>query len=271
MDHWPKRVTAVEPLGDHPTSIFPLFISFFLLLISMQQSREKNLKTPLPFIKGQSSSTKQLIFLWTKPNLLWVTAGHPVIKFRGSEGNDRGQTPDCNSHTFRHPPGAHLDPCTAGSCQELGHNLELLQAPSIPVISAAIFTIRGRNPRFLDFRVKTIFIHFEENCLHRSYCFWLSADLGFTSGSYYLSATTGNFLFFKQWISGWCSGRNSHQENVLVCQTTTIHPSLTAQRVGVQWSLGPCHCTARCLFGRTNHPAESRAASCPPSHRDTQQ
>lgn len=155
MDHWPKRVTAVEPLGDHPTSIFPLFISFFLLLISMQQSREKNLKTPLPFIKGQSSSTKQLIFLWTKPNLLWVTAGHPVIKFRGSEGNDRGQTPDCNSHTFRHPPGAHLEPCTAGSCQELGHNLELLQAPSIPVISAAIFTIRGWNPRFLDFRVKT--------------------------------------------------------------------------------------------------------------------
>lgn len=43
-----------------------------------------------------------------------------------------GQTPDCNSHTFRHPPGAHLDPCIAGSCQELGHILELLQAPAPP-------------------------------------------------------------------------------------------------------------------------------------------
>lgn len=45
-------------------------------------------------------------------------------------------------------------------------------------------------------QTKTVFIHSEENCLHRSYCFWLSADLGFTSGLYYLSATTGNFLFF---------------------------------------------------------------------------
>lgn len=103
--------------------------------------------------------------------------------------------------------------------------------------------------RFLDFRAKTVFIHFEENCLHRSYCFWLSADLGFTSGLDYLSATTGNCLVFEQWISGWCSGRNSHQENMLVCQTTKIHPTLTVQRVGVQWSLGLWHCRARCLFG----------------------
>lgn len=110
-------------------------------------------------------------------------------------------TPDCSSHTFRHHPGAHLHPCTAaGSSQELGHYLEPLQTPSTPstpVISAAmIFTIRGWNPRFLDFRAKTAFIHLEENCLHRSYCFWLSADLGFTSGLHYLSATTGHFLFY---------------------------------------------------------------------------
>lgn len=125
-----------------------------------------------------------------------------------------------------------------------------MQTPSTPVISAAMrFTIRGWNPRFLDFRAKIVFIHFEENCLHRSYCFWLSADLGFTSGLYYLFATTGIFFFFKQRISGSCSGRNSHQENVPVCQTTTIHPSLTVQRMGVQWSLGPWHCITKCSFG----------------------
>lgn len=148
MDHWPEPVTAVEPLGDHPTSIFPLFIVFFLLLLSTQQSRERNLKTPLPFIKGQSSSTKQLIFPWTKPKLLWETAGHQWQRSEaapGCEGDDRGQTPECSSHTFRHHPGAHLHPCTAGDSQELGHYLEPLQGPSTPVISAAmIFDIYQR-------------------------------------------------------------------------------------------------------------------------------
>lgn len=52
-------------------------------------------------------------------------------------------------------------------------------------------------------QTKTVFIHSEENCLHRSYCFWLSADLGFTSGLYYLSATTGNFLFFFLTMNFW--------------------------------------------------------------------
>lgn len=115
-----------------------------------------------------------------------------------------GRTPECNSHTASaqlqasfckplHGPLKHTEPLRIGVLTLAWSHC---RAPSTPVLSSAvIFTIRVLIARFLGFRADTVFIHFEENCLHRSYCFWLSADLGFTSGSYFSSVTTGKLFF----------------------------------------------------------------------------
>lgn len=161
-----------------------------------------------------------------------------------------GQTPECSSHTFRHHPGAHLHPCAAGSSQELGITCSCCRVPSTPVIPAAMrFYHQGLKSQVFRLQSKDCLYSLWGELSPQELLFLAVCRFGITSGLYYLSVTTGKFLFFKQWTSGWCSGRNSHQESMLVCQTTTTNPSLTVQSLGVQCSLGPWHCTAKCLFG----------------------
>lgn len=138
-----------------------------------------------------------------------VTAGHPVTKSRGSTwvwGVTWGQTPERNSRSKRSASGITLWAAMwtlimhkASEGWGTGLSPEPLQGPSTPVLSpAVIFTIRVLNARFLGLSVEAVFIHFEQNCLHRSYCFWLSADSRFTSGSYFLFATTEKLFFLKK-------------------------------------------------------------------------
>lgn len=54
---------------------------------------------------------------------------------------------------------------------------------------------RNSDRRFLGFRAEIVFLEADRGSLHGSYCFWPSADLGFTSGSHFLVATTGIFFF----------------------------------------------------------------------------
>lgn len=67
---------------------------------------------------------------------------------------------------------------------------------------------RNSDRQISGFGAEIVFLEADRGSLHGSYCFWLDADLGFTSGSHFLLATTGIFLFFffktmNFWMMQW--------------------------------------------------------------------